>query len=293
MGSAWGNPVTGCTPTSFVHNAASSGHGVLRMALRVWHWLMAFALPAGGASAAAIPECAGPVELPRAPIMRVERTNDVLVLRDGRAVHLEGIRLPHGQQDHAPPAIAEQAFQILNGMARGERLVVTASPPKQDRYDRVRGQVFNMGSSDPWLQRALLTAGMARVDIAPDRTECVPELYAAESEARAARLGIWALPAYAIRNADGLSFDTGTFQIVQGTVLTADVKNGRAYLDFGPDWHTDFTVTIAPADMANFRREQVDPRLYSGKTIRVRGIVQQFHGPEIEIANPEQIEVLP
>src|SRR5215467_10776259 len=80
------------------------GHGVLRMA-RVWHWLMAFALPAGGASAANFPECAGPVELPRAPIMRVERTNDVLVLRDGRAVHLEGIRLPHGQQDHAPPAI--------------------------------------------------------------------------------------------------------------------------------------------------------------------------------------------
>ena len=77
----------------------------------------------------------------------------------------------------------------------------------------------------------------------------------------------------------------------KGATLYDD--GGRAYLDFGPDWHTDFTVTIAPADMANFRREQVDPRLYAGKTIRVRGIVQQFHGPEIEIANPEQIEVLP
>ena len=292
MGSPEGTRATGCTVTGFVHNAASKGRGVLRMA-RVWHWLMAFALPAGGASAAAFPECAGPVELPRAPIMRVERSNDVLVLRDGRAVHLEGIRLPHGQQDHAPPAIADQAFQVLNGMARDQKLVVTAVPPKEDRYDRVRGQVFNVDSTDPWLQRALLKAGMARVDIAPDRTECIPELYAAEAEARAARLGIWALPAYAIRNPDGLSFDTGTFQIVQGVVLTADVKNGRAYLDFGPDWRTDFTVTIAPADMANFRREQVDPRLYAGRTIRVRGVVQQFNGPEIEIANPEQIEVLP
>jgi len=217
---AWNSGQPDARSQVFVHNAASKGRGVLRMA-RVWHWLMAFALPAGGASAATFPECAGPVELPRAPIMRVERTNDVLVLRDGRAVHLEGIRLPHGQQDHAPPAIAEQAFQILNGMARNQKLVVTAIPPKQDRYDRVRGQVFNVDSADPWLQRALLKTGMARADIAPDRTECAAELYAAEGEARAAHLGLWALGAYAVRNPDGLSFDTGTFQIVQGTVLTA------------------------------------------------------------------------
>jgi micrococcal nuclease len=262
------------------------------MASRVWHWLV-FALPAGGASAAALPDCAGPVELPRAPIMRVERTNDVLVLRDGRAVHLEGIRLPHAAQDHAPPAVADQAFQVLNGMARDKKLIVTAIPPKEDRYDRVRGQVFNEDSQDPWLQRALLESGMARVDIAPDRTECVAELYAAEGEARAAHLGLWSLPAYTVRNPDGLRFDTGTFQIVQGAVLAADVKSGRAYIDFGPDWRTDFTVTVAPADMANFRREGVDPRDYAGKTIRVRGIIQQFNGPEIEIANPEQIEVLP
>jgi endonuclease YncB( thermonuclease family) len=262
------------------------------MASRVWHWLVPFALAAGGAHAAVLPGCAGAVELARAPIMRVERTNDALVLRDGRAVHLEGIRLPHAAQDHAPAAIAEQAFQVLNGLARGQRLVVTAVAPKEDRYDRVRGQAFNEDDPEPWLQRALLRSGMARVDIAPDRSECAAELYAAEGEARAAHLGLWALTAYAVRNPDGLGFDTGTFQVVQGTVLTAEVKDGRAYIDFGPDWRTDFTVTVAPADMANFRREGVDPRGYAGKTIRVRGIVQQFNGPEIEIANPEQIEVL-
>jgi endonuclease YncB( thermonuclease family) len=263
------------------------------MDFKVWYGLMALATVAGGAPAAALPECAGPVELPRAPIMRVERSNDVLVLRDGRAVRLEGIRLPHGQKDHAPAAVADQAFQVLNGLARDRRLVVTALVPKEDRYDRVRGQVFNADSAEAWLQRALLKSGLARVDISPDRTECAAELYAAESEARAARLGLWALPAYAVRNPEGLAFDTGTFQIVQGTVLSADVKDGRGYLDFGPDWRTDFTVTISPADMANFRRESVDPRLYAGKIVRVRGIVQQFKGPQIEIANPEQIEVLP
>ena len=132
----------------------------------------------------------------------------------------------------------------------------------------------------------------ARVEIAPDRSECAAELYAAESDARAANAGLWAAPAYRVRAPEGLSGDTGTFQIVQGRVLTADVKDGRAYLDFGADYKTDFTVTISPDDMATFRAMGVDPRDYAGKTIRVRGIIQQFNGPEIEVANPKQVEVL-
>jgi len=253
--------------------------------------LAATAWTATEAGAATVPDCAGPLEIADGPIARVERTNDVLVLRDGRAVHLEGIRFPHAGQDRAPGFVADQAFDMVSGLAKkGRDLSVYAVPPKEDRYDRVRGQVFG----DDWLQVVLLQAGMARVDIAPDRTECAAELYAAEGEARAAQRGMWAVPAYAVRTPETLGPpDTGTFQIVQGAVLTAEVKDGRAYLDFGADYKTDFTVTISPEDMANFRSQGVDPRLYAGKTVRVRGIVQQFNGPEIEIANPAQVEVLP
>jgi endonuclease YncB( thermonuclease family) len=245
---------------------------------------------ANGGAAAATPDCAGPVEIASAHIVRIERTNDVLVLRDGRAIHLEGIRLPHAKEDRAPAIVADQAFDALNTMVRGHTVDVTAVPPKEDRYDRVRGQTFS--DDDQWVQMALLKRGLARVEIAPDRNECAAELYAAEGAARAANLGLWSLPAYRVRAPEALGGDTGTFQIVQGAVLTADVKDGRAYLDFGTDWKTDFTVTISPEDMANFRAMGVDPRDYAGKTIRVRGIVQQFNGPEIEIANPKQVEVL-
>ena len=72
----------------------------------------------------------------------------------------------------------------------------------------------------------------------------------------------------------------------------ADLKNGRAYLNFGADWRSDFTVTIEPQDMPNFRNSGVDPRNYTGQTIRVRGIVQSLNGPEIEVANPQGIEVI-
>lgn len=255
---------------------------------------LALGMSLSGAWAAAIPDCAGEIELADANIARVERTNDVLVLRDGRAVHLEGIRFPHANQDHAPSAVADQAFDAINGLAKARDLTVAAVAPKQDRYDRVRGQVFSDANpSEPWLQIALLKMGMVRVDIAPDRGECAAQLYAAEGEARAASRGLWAQPAYQLRTPETLSpSDTGTFQLVQGAVLSAEVKDGRAYLDFGADWKTDFTVTISPEDMANFRGLGIDPRDYAGKTLRVRGIVQQFNGPEIEVANPKQLEVL-
>jgi len=259
----------------------------MRKAVLGLGFLLALRVPA-----AAFPDCAGPVELGHVRIMRVEPSDDLLVLHDGRAVHMEGIRFPHAAQDRAPAFIEQQAFNAIDSMARHHLLSVTALAPKEDRYDRVRGQVFSEDNPEPWLQLALLKSGLARVQIAPDRTECAAELYAAEAQARALRLGLWAVPNYQLRSPDQLGGDTGTFQIVEGEVVSADVHDGRGYLDFGPDWRTDFTVTIAQEDMENFRRAGIDPRDYQGKRIRVRGIVQQLNGPEIEIANPQQIEVV-
>ena len=248
---------------------------------------MAVTLMCGEAQAER-PACTGDVEIGDAHIARVEH-NGVLVLQDGRATHLEGIRLPNAAQDRAPQPVMDQAFDALNGLAKDKDLVLRAIPPKEDRYDRVRAQVFTEDGT--WLQENLLRLGLARVDLAPDRGECAGELFALENEARVAHVGMWALPAYAIRTPDAVKADVGTFQIVQGVVLNADVRDGRAYLNFGADWKADFTVTISPDDMKTFRAMGVDPRGYKGKFMRVRGIVQWLNGPEIELADPRQAEV--
>lgn len=239
--------------------------------------------------AAGLPPCAGPVEIAGGALLRVE-PNGAVIFADGRAAHLEGIRLPAGAADRAPQNFADQALGALGALARKGTLTLTAVPPKEDRYDRVRGQLFVAGD---WAQAALLRAGLARVAIAPDRTECASELFAAEAQARAAHAGLWSAPAYAVRNPDTVGRDVGTFQVVQGKVLNVDLKGGRAYLNFGADWRTDFTVTIAHEDMAKFRDNGVDPRNYEGQTLRVRGFVQWLNGPEIEIANPQSVEVIP
>jgi endonuclease YncB( thermonuclease family) len=245
----------------------------------------AFAAPA----LAAAPVCAGDVEISDAHIMRIEK-NGVLVMTDGRALKLEGIRLPMGPADHAPQAIADRAMAELDQLAKGQRLDAYATYPKEDRYDRVRSQIVTRDGN--WLQLDLLQKGLARVDLSPDRGECNRELYAAEADARKAGAGLWADPAYATRLGDQLGADTGTFQIVLGRVVNTAVQNGTIYLNFGPDWRNDFTVIITADDAKTFKTMGVDPLNYEGKLIRVRGVVQQANGPAIAVGNPKQIELL-
>ena len=245
------------------------------------------------AHAADFDACVAPTERLNGHVVRVE-VNGVLVLDDGRAAVLEGIQFPRGAADHAPDALAHQAVAALSNLARDHDVTMGLRPPEEDRYARLRAQVLANGGKEPWLQIAMLRQGLARVAPMPARGECTDLFYAAEREARGAKRGLWAMAAYAIRSPDRIPpADTDIFQIVEGRVQNADVKAGRAYLNFGTDGKTDFTVTISPDDMPAFRAANVDPRSYAGKTIRVRGMVDQMNGPEIEIGSPQAIEILP
>ena len=243
----------------------------------------------GCSTAVAFPRCAGPVKLSNVHVVRVDGMTGVLEMTNGLKVHLEGVRLPAGAADRAPAEFARAVLSAIARMVRSDAMTLTTTPPELDRYRRLRVQAF---VGENWLQADLLERGLARVSLAPDRTECAFELLAIEARARQAGRGIWASAGYAIRSPLDIGRYVDTFQIVEGTVLSATNKNGRAYLNFGDNWRRDFTVTVDPDDMANFRRSGVDPKSYSGQTIRVRGWVQSHYGPEIEVPNPQSIEVI-
>jgi endonuclease YncB( thermonuclease family) len=241
---------------------------------------------------AELPSCFPAIEIPRAKIVRVER-NGVLVLEDGRAARLEGITLPAGASDRAPEFLAEQAIAKLKELATARTLTFAAEAPKEDRYDRLRAQaLFADGAGEHWLQRALLLQGLARVSLAPDRGECATELYTAEQQARAEKVGIWSLPAYRVRTPAQLADEVGTFQIVEGTVQSVASGGGRVFLEFGHDPHRDFAVVIAAGDLRTFRSIGVDPFSYQNHAIRVRGWIERVRRLEMEVATPADIEVI-
>ncbi|HEX4369805.1 MAG TPA: thermonuclease family protein [Rhizomicrobium sp.] len=242
---------------------------------------------AGSAQAMPLPDCAGGVAVAKAPVARVEQ-DGALILDDGHAAILEGIRLPGA--DHPVTLVAQQALQVLKQLAVGTSLVLTSTPPRQDRYGRIRVQAFD----HVWLQVALLERGLARVEIAPDREECAPDLYEAETRARGASLGLWALPQYVVKQAVTLSPSlAGSFQLVEGKVANVGVHDGRAFLDFQDDYHQGFSATVAPEDRKAFRNTGFALEDLAGRHVRLRGVIEEFGGrPEIALSNPYQIEVL-
>jgi len=259
------------------------------MRLTYWPILAVMCLPldahaASFSDSGYLPDCAGSVEIAHARPTRVEQ-NGALILPDGRAVLLEGIRLP--QPGDGPRFLADQALAALREMALAGPVTFTTTPPKEDRYHRIRAQGFGR----LWLQRALLERGLARVAIAPDRNECAPDLYEAEAQARAQRAGIWALAAYQTRAPQDMKGTTGTFQLVDGWVTNVSSGGGRVFIDFGSNGQRSFSAVIASEDRRAFRDFDLDG--LTAKHIRIRGTVQDYRGrPEIALANPSQIEVL-
>lgn len=198
---------------------------------------------------------------------------------DGRVVKLAGILATR------PEARAALAAHLAGHLA-------TLAGTAPDRYGRLRAQVFVDGV---WLQRALVRAGLALA--APDRVSraCAAALLAAENTARTARAGLWQ-STFAVLTVPAVMAaarkTAGHFAIVEGKVVSAAVVHGRAYLNFGADYRTDFTVTIAPDDMRLFRAAHFDPLMLKGRRVRVRGWLALYRGPEISPAVPEAIETL-
>ena len=252
--------------------------------------ILAAMCPLWGAHAAIVPDCAGSVEVSNAHLLRVEQ-NGAIILRDGRAVLLEGIRLPD------EGAMKAQALARLTELAKAGTVTFTSTPPKEDRYDRIRAQGFGQApegrqNQNGWMQVTLLEEGLARVQIAPDRNECSPDLYEAEGRARAHHAGLWASTSYVPRAPQQMqSAPTGSFQVVDGWVTNVGGSGGRIFIDFSSDWQKGFSAVIAPEDRRAFRNFDLDG--LTAKHVRIRGMVQDFRGrPEILLSNPSQIEVL-
>lgn len=254
-----------CLPLETNAASAQSGNGAIRF----------------------IPDCAGATEIARGRVVRVEK-NGALILSDGRAILLEGIRLP--QADSSPRNIVDQAMAELTQMALAGPITFTSTPPKEDRYDRIRAQGFGR----QWLQTALLEHGLARVAISPDRNECAPDLYEAEARARAKHAGLWALAGTQPRAPQDIAkapVATGSFQLVEGYVTNIGNAGGRTFIDFGSNGQHSFSAIVAPEDRRAFRDYDFDALV--AHRIRVRGTVQDYRGrPQIALSNPQQIEVL-
>jgi endonuclease YncB( thermonuclease family) len=218
---------------------------------------------------------------------------DTVLLDDGWQVRLVGIqapKLPLGRKNFQKWPLADESKKALEALVMGQSVVLAYGGQRVDRHGRRLAHLFLDDGS--WVQEIMLSKGMARVYSFPDNRAIVAEMLLAEGRARQDGAGIWGNSWYAVRTADALSRDIGSFQVIEGRVVAAADVRGTVYLNFGTDWRSDFTVKISKRHRKSFSIGEVDLMALEGRRVRVRGWLDDYNGPMIEATHPEQIEIL-
>ena len=208
-----------------------------------------------------------------------------LRLASGRVVVLSDVRVA-GHVEEVSDFLASRLGAEIELRLRGT---------VPDRWGRLQAAVIVAPDASRLdLAHALVARGLAVVDTSSQNL-CDAGLLLREEQARRARRGVWraeeVLPVPAT-DADALLARVGGFTIVEGVVESVGERGRRTYLDFSRARDGAFTVIIAGPLRAKMRDAGMDVATLKDRRIRVRGIMQNWRGPAIEITTVEFIEKL-
>jgi endonuclease YncB( thermonuclease family) len=221
------------------------------------------------------------------------------VLADGRDVRLAAIEtlLPvAGDEDEARAEAALAVRTALEALVLRRQVELFLADAGSDRYGRLTAYAsVRTASGDAVLvQHALVAAGHALVSPAATPA-CRAFLRNAEQAARARGLGLWGEPYSVLKNAadpaDVLA-DQGRFAVVRGRVASVRESAGVIYINFGQRWSDQFTATLLKRNEGSFAGAGMTPKSLAGRTIEVRGWIEEHGGPAVEVTRPEQIDIV-
>jgi len=211
------------------------------------------------------------------------------ILVDGREYALTDILAPTRRADGDDPGADFFAAAIQTIIREGAP--IGAAPAEADRWGRLEGPVgWRTGAGrETTLQELLLSQGAARVFPLSADASFIERCYAAERAAREARLGNWRSGAWRIRDASRAEQSDG-FQIYEGVIRAASERKSRVFFNFGGDFRSDFTASVARGVFRSWR-EKPDIAALAGRRAEVRGYVEYINGPSIELRHEMQLRV--
>lgn len=214
-----------------------------------------------------------------------------LLLPDGSKARLSGIDLPAFPPSGGSAALKEavsQSWAQLATLAEKKPLALWVAPKQTpDRWGRLAVQIVN--GQGEWIQAALLRQGLARVLGQAQDKDVMAALLEAERPARQNKIGIWALPRYALRDGANMLHNVDSIQIAEGNIVRINETRDAIYLGIGKNRYRDLSVKISRRLLETMKS---DPESWLGRRIRVRGWVGKSGGPVIAIHDPLQIEII-
>ena len=171
-----------------------------------------------------------------------------------------------------------------------------------DRWGHFPARLFAAAGTEPSaplvaVGAAAIEAGLARYRPDPAALACRAVYLAAETAARAAGMGLWANPDLWPVDADrpeaaAVLMSRRGLTLVEGVIRSTGAGPHATYLNFGHRRAGDFAVVISRGFSYNQPVSGFDPEKLIGRRVRVRGLVDSGRGPRIEIAGPEDIEIV-
>ncbi|MFZ5492645.1 MAG: thermonuclease family protein [Pseudomonadota bacterium] len=210
---------------------------------------------------------------------------DTLRLTDGRRVRLLGIDTPEmNYRRGAPQPLAKRALARTQSLLpKGGPVRLARDRQARDRYGRELAHAFRPDGVN--VEETLLREGLAVTFILPPNVALADCLVSAEREARAARRGVWALPAYSPRPAVSAPAD-GNYHLLRGQVTSAQRRGDWVLLKLDQR----VQLRIARADWSAFT--PADHLAWRGRTVLARGKIQSRNGrPQLRLWHPSQIEL--
>ncbi len=216
-------------------------------------------------------------------LYRVKRVfdGDTVQLSDGRRVRIIGINTPELAHGRAPAEEgAEAARDWLRQRLDGREIRLAFDRERGDRHGRWLAYLHDGRGDDIGL--GLLCAGLAHVNIYPPNTARIEGYLAAEAEARAAGLGIWSQPRFALIQ---LPDDEPRSGFVRLRARLLSIHDGRKYRALRLEGGVEALIPLAR--LADF------PHLNGSDTLTLRGwLKRKGQGWRLYLNDPLQIEAV-
>jgi endonuclease YncB( thermonuclease family) len=210
------------------------------------------------------------------------------VLTSGDVVRLAGIETPNAEEGGRPgEPLGEEAKAALSSLIAHQKIRMEYDPGTRDRYNRLSAEAYLMDGT--WVEGYLLRHGFAMVySFSGDAQNDIPQMLAAEREAQAEKLGVWAHPYWRVVTPEETPEFINRFKIVEGTIASVNPWHGNIYVNFNKHWKGNFAVFISRKYAGAFSPEKLQALV--GRKVRVRGWIHYHNAPMIDITRPEQIE---
>jgi len=209
--------------------------------------------------------------------------NGLLQLDDGTNVKIKNM--------YVPSEMHKEYSSYINSIIGSDSVEAVVVDASKDLYNNSIVDDIKAGGGSVY--KKLLSGGYVLnyniEDIAVDK-----EIVEAENNARNLQIGLWSRDKQIFLSRAEIETNTknhvNKFKVVKGRVKRVKLVKNNMYINFADDWKTDFTVKIAKENLGNFAGYQIEDLV--NKEVIVKGWVEYYYGPAIEVYNQSHINIL-